>query len=729
MRQSWIFAAIGLLFVVLAAEAPAQAKGRNKPQAGSNRGRSTPVRPKPAPVRARPQPRPRPTPSAGVRPNAGRSARGIRAATPRPQPRQAAPRPRPRQAAPRPNSSTRRRSPQPSAPVRRRNTQASPPTPRSSRHSNAAARVPSVKRYADGARQSRSANHGRQTTNTSPRSSANPARRSTVDTRRRSGNSPARQPSQNNRSQRRVLGGQVGRRGRPATNSKSNSPAPLPTQSSSNRRKEAARAQRWQRKEAQRRAAHRDATLRKQKGRDIDPRRRVVRSKEAYGRGGLATVQRPVALEKRKGRQIEARQLRASKLRRIDAGREARRQSQGRSQDVTRRLPPVAKGSGKGAVNTARAGQRRGGRDHRRGDKDHNHSSLSINFFAGGRGWGFGVGYSKNNYYDHGWHSSAVSFGFGGGYDYSHSYLHSGGYEPYWRNHYYGRGHLGYSSPAHLYFGKQVDFRYHSRLHFGYNFYYPYAYHTPYPFYRTCYYEPWYVQDFALRTPVYRTYHYVSEPAYCVSDSYVETADPYVEEDVVLTLAEIANTDALADVGDLDHLDPVPVALRSSFSAEVAADLRYDEYLAWGEEALFTKRYFVAAEAFRRAMKLRWEDDYPKFQLAAALFGAGRYDVAFLALELGLTQNPTWLYRHFDLRSAFVSKEEFDTRVQALERHLIRHDGLDDFRFLLGYVYFFSGNLFGARSVFKTLEESPRPYPHLDVMSREAEKRLLLKAK
>ena len=130
-------------------------------------------------------------------------------------------------------------------------------------------------------------------------------------------------------------------------------------------------------------------------------------------------------------------------------------------------------------------------------------------------------------------------------------------------------------------------------------------------------------------------------------------------------------------------------------------DLEFDEYLAWGEEALFNADYLGAAEAFRRAMKLRDADDYPKFQLGLSLFGAEIYDLSALAIELGLDQNPSWLHRRFNLVDAFADAETFDGLVNLLERHLIRKETDQDARFVLAYTYFFSGNLFGARSVLK----------------------------
>ncbi len=360
---------------------------------------------------------------------------------------------------------------------------------------------------------------------------------------------------------------------------------------------------------------------------------------------------------------------------------------------------------------------------------DHN-SSLNFGLFVGGGGWGLGLGYANNSYYNSG--GASVTFGFGGGYGYANSYLHSTNYAPYWQSYYYGfgPGYVNVGDPGYGYFGHRVGFYSRARFHFGFNYYYPFAAYTPYPFYRTSYYEPWYVNRYARRTPAYRTYYYVQDPDPIGYSSYVETADPFYDEEDVFSATEIETigyeapyvSDAVVPVL---NRDPTPVAFQQSFSNNVPGGLSYDESLAWAEEALFNGDYLSAAETFRRAMLLRPEDHYPKFQLALALFGAERYDLSYLALELGLDQNPSWIYRRFDVRNAFASEEEFANRLSALERYLIRHSNNDDARFVLGYNYFFSGNLFGARSVTRVLESSPRSFPHLKALAAESEKRLL----
>ncbi|MCB9833691.1 MAG: hypothetical protein H6807_14600 [Planctomycetes bacterium] len=434
--------------------------------------------------------------------------------------------------------------------------------------------------------------------------------------------------------------------------------------------------------------------------RGIDPG--SERSRGGFGRGGLTTIS-PTGTTSRSASHGRV----ASDLPAADAPR-----PRARDGVEIRRLQPIDGGG------RATTGGRSNSAEERRG--------IRTGYFRGSDFWGLD---RREHRRDSG--SFSFYFGFGGGRDYCGSYLLGASYGSYWDYWTFGIRtpyHLGYSSPAHVYFGYQSDFRRHARYHFGYNVYLPCTRYSPYPLYRTCYWQPWYVDYWANVCPTYRSYHVIYEdydrrPGV---GYWVETADPYVEEEVLLSAADFSGGyEEVAPLGpELDG--GVPIAFQRSFSDAVPLDLDFEGLLAWGEEALYSTDYLGAAEAFRRAAKLRWEDDYPKFQLALALFGAERYDLAYLALELGLDQNPAWLYRRFDLRDAFASVEEFQSRQAELERYLIRNERNDQARFLLGYVYYFSDNLFGARSVVRILSESASgDFRHLDILAREAEKRIL----
>ncbi|MEZ6195203.1 MAG: hypothetical protein R3F20_05675 [Planctomycetota bacterium] len=356
------------------------------------------------------------------------------------------------------------------------------------------------------------------------------------------------------------------------------------------------------------------------------------------------------------------------------------------------------------------------------------HDSWSFGLFVGTGAWSIGFSAGHHGYYDYG-RSASFHFGFGGGPWYTNSYLHSAGYAPYWHSHYWGnpfyRGSAYYSG-----FGR------YSRFHFGYSHYYPYCSYTPYPLYRWGYYEPYYVSCYASALPVYRTYYYVNRPvsrryyAGVYYDDFVEAGDPYVDEEVVIDVSEVDavgyvdDGDAIASVPLAPALGSIPSELSTPFVTDFPSGLSFEEYLAYGEEALYSASYLPAAEAFRRALLARESDDYTRFQLAVALFGAGRYALGGELVASGLDLNPAWLFRRFDIADGFASRAEFDSRVSDLERHLVTDDEDHGARFMLAYVYYYSGNLFGARNLLRVLDDRGVAFEGADAMAKEAEQRL-----
>ena len=271
-----------------------------------------------------------------------------------------------------------------------------------------------------------------------------------------------------------------------------------------------------------------------------------------------------------------------------------------------------------------------------------------------------------------------------------------------------------------------------SRYHFGYSYYYPFASYSPYPFYRRTYYEPYYLTSWSYRCPSYRTYYYTSHTADYPVD-YVEVVDPYVESDDVLSSAEYASFSAadvlVDDYADGEFIEPIADDFEDPFARpfvhDVADGLRYDEYLVLGEESLHRADYMRGAEAFRRANKSRPDEDYALFRLGASLFGAGEYGLALYAVESGLELEPARVFRRLDMSVAFGSKIEFKRRLADLEKHLVSHEDDLGARFLLAYCYYYSGELFAARGLFRDLEELGFRSPHLDAFAKEAERRLV----
>ncbi len=386
-----------------------------------------------------------------------------------------------------------------------------------------------------------------------------------------------------------------------------------------------------------------------------------------------------------------------------------------------RAKPVVVKGGKPVVVNPADS------QKHTSHSSHHSHNSLGLGLYVGGSNWGIGIGYS-NGYYGSGLGVS-LGYGYGSGAWFCASALHGSSYSSCWNHYYNGCSplasyHLGYVAP----FGAAVPASYYGfvsqcRYNFGYSYYHPHSWYTPYPFYRTTCYEPYFVSSYSYSVPVYRSYYYTNS----YDGSYVDSIDPYVDQEPVLDpeiIEEVSYASEGGNYGWLAATPSTPDPFATPFVQGFTEGLDVNAYLAMGEKALFDGNYMDAAEAFRRAMLMNTADSYAAFQLGTALFAAGDYQFSSMALRRGLANNPAWIHRRFDLAQGFASPEEFASRVQFLERHLIKNETDLDARFVLAYTYFYSNNLFGARSVIRDLRSAQYDCPALSEMGDEAAIRL-----
>lgn len=265
--------------------------------------------------------------------------------------------------------------------------------------------------------------------------------------------------------------------------------------------------------------------------------------------------------------------------------------------------------------------------------------------------------------------------------------------------------HTGYSHHG-AFFG---HYRRRFFLGFGFNYYPGYFGSVWYPYYRCYSYYPYYYYSTVTYYPAYApVYHssYSTVP-------YAATTDPYVEyvDDVP---------------GEAPSVVPaIPDVFATPFVKDFPEGLSAAEYLSKGEAWLAEGNYAYAAEAFRRAWEYRPDDYYAPFQLTLALFGMGRHELATYALVEGLDRNASWIHRRMDVGGSFAGPEEFETLLRDLQRHAVADPDDRHARFLLGYLYLFSGRSFEAHSEFTALKRAGSEFPYLESFIKEASARVL----
>jgi tetratricopeptide (TPR) repeat protein len=129
-------------------------------------------------------------------------------------------------------------------------------------------------------------------------------------------------------------------------------------------------------------------------------------------------------------------------------------------------------------------------------------------------------------------------------------------------------------------------------------------------------------------------------------------------------------------------------------------------YLEEGAELFRNGEYLEALHKFLLATLADLDFAVPKFAYAQALFALGVYDYAAYQIRLGLSLLPEWLEIGGDIKLMYGDVAHFEEQLAALITHIRVWPADEDAILVLGYVSFFSGDLYMADKVFKELSTS-----------------------
>jgi tetratricopeptide (TPR) repeat protein len=101
--------------------------------------------------------------------------------------------------------------------------------------------------------------------------------------------------------------------------------------------------------------------------------------------------------------------------------------------------------------------------------------------------------------------------------------------------------------------------------------------------------------------------------------------------------------------------------------------------------------YAVAGEAYRAAHKLKADDPFALFAMAHAGFANGEYKPAIKCLGMALAKEPNWGLYEFRIQEFYGDTEDYQRHLKDLERQVQLRPKMADMKFLLAYVYYFSG--------------------------------------
>jgi len=142
-------------------------------------------------------------------------------------------------------------------------------------------------------------------------------------------------------------------------------------------------------------------------------------------------------------------------------------------------------------------------------------------------------------------------------------------------------------------------------------------------------------------------------------------------------------------------------ALSPKERAELVQALRegpdsYEDYMRLGDFRFFMGEFTRAGEGYRHAHKANPEDPYALFALVHASFANGEFRQAGRYLDKALAIEPDWALFEFRLQEFYGDFDEYNRHLKNLERQVDLRPDSARLKFLLAYVYYFSGRFADA---------------------------------
>jgi Flp pilus assembly protein TadD len=138
-----------------------------------------------------------------------------------------------------------------------------------------------------------------------------------------------------------------------------------------------------------------------------------------------------------------------------------------------------------------------------------------------------------------------------------------------------------------------------------------------------------------------------------------------------------------------------------------------------GNEHFGAGRYAEARKAYGEAMGIDDSDGVAMLLFGMANFAEGDFATASTVTMKALDATPDLVYYPFNIKSLYRDPAKFQEHVNALARRVDADPSDEQARFLLGYMWYSSGDAQNARVVFESLATS-KPSEELYPALRDA---------
>jgi tetratricopeptide (TPR) repeat protein len=137
---------------------------------------------------------------------------------------------------------------------------------------------------------------------------------------------------------------------------------------------------------------------------------------------------------------------------------------------------------------------------------------------------------------------------------------------------------------------------------------------------------------------------------------------------------------------------------------------KFNQHMRNAQEHLRAGRYYRAASCYSLASVYQPDSPLALAGRGHALFAAGEYVSSALFLSRALAISPEYLQTRIDLAAMFDDRNKLAGRIEDIEQWLAR-SGSSQLQFLLGYVYYRTGQLLRAKNLIDAAYEKTPESP------------------
>jgi tetratricopeptide (TPR) repeat protein len=141
----------------------------------------------------------------------------------------------------------------------------------------------------------------------------------------------------------------------------------------------------------------------------------------------------------------------------------------------------------------------------------------------------------------------------------------------------------------------------------------------------------------------------------------------------------------------LEEAPMTPEARAKLIAALRSGATGYEDNMRVGDFRFFMGDFTEASEAYRAAHKAKPEDAFALFALAHVAFANSEYRQAARYLDAALAIEPGWGLFEFRIQEFYGDKTEYERQLKDLERLVELRPSQTEMKFLLAYIYYFSG--------------------------------------